>query len=189
MQGTVRLMGLAAAVSALAVMLLAINAQAGFVGSPPRLVEAGAGCAAGATGEVCANLFANGRAMAPGGPAQVREVALTLNGGGNATEVGLYLQGFVSRGPASDRICSAADPASKFDFEVTVAGRMLYTGSLADFAAAHSAPMTQLPIPARGSGWAPGDTVRVTLAVRLDASADNSYMGCITDTEFVWLAA
>ena len=184
-----RLAGLAAVVSALAMMLLAINAQATFLGSAPSLTETGAGCASLPSGEVCANLFANGDAMAPGGPAEVRAVALTLTGGGNHTEVGLHLQNFLSRGPASDDTCSAADPGSKFDFEVTVAGRVLYTGSLAGFAATYSGSARQLPIPGRSGGWARGDQVRVTLAVRLDASADNSYMGCTTDTDFVWLAA
>ena len=108
---------------------------------------------------------------------------------GHHCQVGLHLQNFLSRGPASDGTCSAADPGSKLDFEVTVAGRVLYMGSLAGFAATYSGSARQLPIPGRSGGWARGDQVRVTLAVRLDASADNSYMGCTTDTDFVWLAA
>ena len=189
MQEWAKWAGLAAAVSALAVMLLAINAQAAFLGSAPRLTETGAGCTAGPSGEICANLFATGEAMAPGGPAEVSDATHTLTGGSGATEVGLYLQGFASRGAASEPTCSAADPASKFEFDVTVSGKMLYSGNLSYFAAMHSGPLTQLLIPGRSGRWVPGDTVRVTLAVKLDASADNTYMRCTTDTEFVWLAA
>ena len=175
-------------VAGLAAALLAVNAQAALPGAAPTLTERGVGCSAAAAGEVCANLFAGGGPMAPGGPAEVRTAVLTLNGGSASTTVGLYFQGFASRGPASDRICSATDPASKFDFTVTAGGRVLYEGTLADFAATHLSPPTELLIPGRSDRWARGETMPVTLAVKLDRSADNSYMGCASDTEFVWLA-
>ncbi|HVD02241.1 MAG TPA: hypothetical protein VNG93_14050 [Candidatus Dormibacteraeota bacterium] len=182
---------LTAVVAGLAAAVIAVNAQAAFTAGVPTLTQTGPGCTAVRGGQTCGDLFAGAGVMAPGGPAEVRQAVLTYNGSAPSTATGLYLEHFASRGAASAPVCTAADPASKFDFTVSADGQVLYQGNLASFAAAHSDPSTRLSLPG-GSGrldhWAPGDTVAVTLAVSLDRSADNAYMGCSTDTQFTWFA-
>ena len=180
---------LTAAVAALSATVLGINAQAAFMVSAPTLTEQGDRCGTHQSDGTCAISFSGGSPMAPGGPAEVRATVLSLNGGGIKTVVGLYFQGFASRGPASDRSCSAADPAAKFDLSVSVNGHVLYQGTLADFAATHFSPHSQLPVPGPSGHWAPGQTVQVRMGVKLDQSADNSHVGCVTDTDIVWLAS
>lgn len=182
---------LAAAAVALAAATLAINAQAGFVGTRPSLTQSRPGCTTTATGQACVALFGADQTLAPGGPAVSRQLDLTFNGSKSSTAAGLYFNNFSSRGSASDPICTAPDPASKFDFTVSAEGQVLYRGTLAGFAASHHDPASRLALPGRSGSadhWAPGDSVTITLAVELDRSADNQYMGCTTGTDFVWFA-
>jgi hypothetical protein len=182
---------LAAVVAGLAAAVVAVNAQAAFSGGVPTLTQSGSGCTTVAGGQTCGDLFAGAGRLAPGGPAEVRQAVLTFNGSSSSRSAGLYLEHFASRGAGSAPVCTAADPASKFDFTVSAEGQTLYQGTLAGFAATHVDPASRLALPG-GSGrldrWAPGDTVAVTLSVSLDRSADNSYMGCSTDTQFTWFA-
>ncbi|HVC78141.1 MAG TPA: hypothetical protein VND96_16645 [Candidatus Micrarchaeaceae archaeon] len=182
---------LVAAFVALAAATLAVNAQAGFISTRPSLTQTGPRCATTTTGQVCDALFGGGQPMAPGGPAVSRQVTLTFKGSQSSTAAGLYFKNFSSRSNSSDPICTAADPASKFNFTVSAEGQVLYQGTLADFAASHSDPASRLALPGHSGSadrWAPGDSVTITLAVKLDRSADNQYMGCSTNADFVWFA-
>jgi len=191
MDGRVVFGRLAAVIAGVAAATMTVNAEAAFAGAPAGLRESGSGCQAVTGGQACSDLFAGRAPLAPGGPAVVRQVTLTFTGTTGSRSAGLYTGAFSSRGAASDPVCTAIDPASKFDFTVSAGGRDLYRGTLAGFAAAHHDPSTRLALPG-GSGvldrWAPGDTVTVGLAVGLDRSADDSDMGCTTDTQFTWFA-
>jgi hypothetical protein len=182
---------LTAVVAGLAAAVIAVNAQAAFSGGVPTLTQSGAACSAVKGGQTCGDLFAGAGVLAPGGPAEVRQAVLTFNGTGPSRAAGLYLEHFASRGAASDPVCTAADPASKFDFTVSANGQVLYQGTLSAFAATHLDPSSRLSLPGRTGQpdrWTPGDTVAVDLSVSLDRSADNSYMGCTADTQFTWFA-
>jgi len=182
---------LTATLAGLAAAVIAVNAQAGFSGSVPTLTQVGPGCSAVSGGQSCGDLFAGAGRLASGVPAEVSQSMLTFNGTVSSRAAGLYVDRFASRGAGSDAVCTAADPASKFDFTVTANGRVLYQGTLAGFAASHADPSSRLSLPGASGQldrWAPGDTVAVDLSVSLDRSADNSYMGCTTDTQFTWFA-
>jgi hypothetical protein len=182
---------LAAIVAGLAAAAIAVNAQAAFAGTAPSLTESGPGCITSSAGQVCGDLFAGSAPLAPGGPAAIRQAILTFTGSHASSSAGLFLGGFTSRGAASNPLCTASDPGSKFDFTVAAGGKVLYRGTLTGFAAAHSDPATRLQLPGAAGladRWAPGDTVTVELAMTLDQSADNSFMGCTTDAVFTWFA-
>jgi hypothetical protein len=181
----------AAVIAGVAAATMGVNAEAAFAGAPAGLQESGSRCHAVTGGQLCSDLFGGQGPLAPGGPAVMRQVALTFTGTTGSRSAGLYVGGYSSRGASSDPVCTASDPASKFDFTVSAGGRELYRGTLAGFAAGHHDPSTRLALPG-DSGvldrWAPGDTVTVDLAVSLDRSADDSDMGCTTDTQFTWFA-
>jgi len=172
--------GKLAALLAGLVMTLLAPSQPGFSASRPHLVADGGH-----------DLFAGASALAPGGAALISDAIVTFTGQRASRAAGLYFSSFASRGRASQPTCTAADPAAKFDFTVSEDDALLYQGTLADFAAAHRDPASRLPLAGRGGvfdRWAPGDTMTVSLAVALDRSADNSLMGCTTDTRFAWFA-
>jgi len=182
---------LAASGAAIGAAILAGTAHAGFVSSPATLTQSGPGCSQSASSQVCGNLFAAAGPMAPGGPALSRTVTLTYSGSAASTEAGLYLQGFQSRTAGSAATCTAADPASRLDLTVSEGGQTLYQGTLSDFAAEHSDPAGRLALTGaagRPDTFNPGDRVNVTLAIGLDRSAGNEYMGCSSTTNFVWIA-
>lgn len=189
--GTRLLPRLGAIVAGLAAAVVAVSAHASFSGGAPTLTQGGPGCTPIAGGQTCGNLFAGGGPLAPGGPAESSRVVLTYSGSSESRATGLYLERFASRGAGSGATCTAADPASKFDLTVSAGGQTLYQGTLAAFAAAHLDPALRLALPGRSGHldrWAPGDTVPVTLSVSLEGSADDSYMGCSTDSQFTWFA-
>ena len=182
---------LAASGAAIGAAILAGTAHAGFVTAPPSLTQSGPGCSQSASSQVCGNLFTAAGPMVPGGPALSRTVTLAYSGSAASTEAGLYLQGFQSRTADSAATCSAADPASKLDLTISEGGSTLYQGSLSDFAAAHSDPAGRFALAGatgRPDTFNPGDRVDVSLAIGLDRSAGNEFMGCLSTTDFVWFA-
>lgn len=182
---------LAASGAAIGAAILAGTVHAGFVTTPATLTQSGPGCSQSASSQVCGDLFPAAGPMTPGGPALSRTVTLTYSGSAASTEAGLYLQGFQSRTAASALTCTAADPASKLDLTISQGGRTLYQGSLSDFAAAHSDPADRFALAGtsgRPDSWNPGDKVDASLAVGLDQSAGNEYMGCTSTTDFIWFA-
>lgn len=123
----------------------------------------------------CAPLFDGAEILFPGGPAVTRSVTVTWHGNGRpASAFGLYGDHLVTH-------CAGVNPAAKLDLTVSQDGVLLYSGTLAGFAAEHGSAPDALP--------ARGDSGRFTIAVALDGSADNRYMGCSSTADLVWIAS
>jgi hypothetical protein len=123
----------------------------------------------------CATLFDGSTALFPGGPAIERSTTVTWHGNGHpASAFGLYVDNVGTR-------CAAADPAEKLDLTITQDGRLLYQGTLRQLTASHGAASDALPVH--------GDRGRFRIAVALDPSADNRYMGCVSTADLVWIAS
>ena len=139
-------------------------------------------CAAPVRNAACATLFDGSDILFPGGPAAQRTVTVTWHGGGRpASFLGLFVGNFSSRSASSRPGCTAPDPASRLDLSISQDSRPLYLGTLSAFARDHGSAPSALP--------AAGDSGRFTIAVALDANADNSYMGCVSSADLVWTAS
>jgi len=138
-------------------------------------------CTAPSRQAACATLFDGRQLLFPGGPAAERSVAVAWNGSRPAAALGLYVDNFSSRNSRSQAGCTAPDPASRLDLTVTQDGRAIYEGTLSDFAQNHGSATTALR--------ARGESGRFTIAVSLDSAADNSYMGCVSTADLVWIAS
>ena len=128
----------------------------------------------------CAPLFDGAETLFPGGPAVERSVTVTWHGG-RASEFALYVDHFTSHDARSQPRCAAEDPAGKLDLRVDQDGVLLYQGTLGDFQRAHGTASDGLRLR--------GDSGRFTIAVALDRSADNAYMGCVSSADLVWIAS
>jgi hypothetical protein len=144
-----------------------VSGQAGDCTAPTRLAA-------------CARLFDGSGVLFPGGPAVERSVTVTYHGG-HASGFGLYLDQFTSRDGRSQPGCTTADPADKLDLAVSQDGRLLYQGTLSDFHREHGTAPDALPLH--------GDSGRFTISVAMERSADNTYMGCVSTTDLVWIAS
>jgi hypothetical protein len=181
------------------VALLAMHQLTTAFAAPPigltNLAGSAADCTAPAANAVCASLFHGGAPLYPGGPAQTASVTIGYHAGTATSAFGVYLPIFASRASASAPMCSAADPASKLDLLITQGAHTVYQGTLADFALAHHDPASMLHLAGGhdGSGaidrWANGDQSNFTIAVTLDSTAGNPYMGCVSSADIAWLAA
>ncbi|HEX6548896.1 MAG TPA: hypothetical protein VF134_09160 [Candidatus Dormibacteraeota bacterium] len=151
-------------------------------------------CAAPTTNAVCAPLFDGHEMLWPGRKLAPATVEIGYHGSQPASVVGLYVSRFETRTPGSGASCTAPDPASTLDLSIDQGGQTIYQGTLSDFASAHGAARTLLPLRAGhdGSGtgerWQPGDSSTFSFTVGLDASAGNSYMGCVSSADLTWLA-
>lgn len=105
-------------------------------------------------------------------------------GTGRASELGIEAVHFLSRSPASDPSCTAADPASKLTLTVRTAGSILFEGTMTEFARSHGSPDAMLALP---GPWISGRAHAVTITVGLDRAADNAYMGCVSRADLNWL--
>lgn len=144
-----------------------------------------ADCAAPVRDSACATLFSGATALAPGGPAQVRQVRITYSGDRPAT-LGVFADRFSARSPQSSATCQAADPAGMLDVTITEGASTLYRGTLAGLAAEHGSAPQLLALPGT---WTSGAAHTYQLAVGLDPAAGNDYMGCVSAADFVWVAA
>ena len=140
----------------------------------------GGDCTAPTRLAACAPLFDGTGVLFPGGPAVERSVTVTYHGG-HASAFGLYLDQFTSREARSQPGCTTADPADKLDLAITQDGRLLYQGTLSSFHREHGTAPDALPLH--------GDSGRFTISVAMERSADNSYMGCVSTTDLVWIAS
>jgi hypothetical protein len=143
-------------------------------------------CAAPTRASVCAALFDGTSPLFPGGPAQVKQVRIAYSGDRPAHSLGLYLDHFASRAPASQAMCRAADPADALDIRVAEGDQVLYEGPLSDLATVHGAPQSMLDLP---GPWSGGQPHTFSISVVLDGAAGNAYMGCVSTADFVWLAS
>lgn len=120
----------------------------------------------------------------PGGPASTATVRLRYQGG-QAAIVSLVARqrDFAARIPS--HLCSASDPEQKFLVALATDGGFSYVTQLSDFESDGVVVLGQ----AKAGAWSPGESHLVRLAISLDRSADNSYMGCTADVAFAWSAA
>jgi hypothetical protein len=175
---------LAATVAAIATAALASTASAGLNPGGGALGQRGAQCSSAGLTQVCSGLFDGEQALYPGGPSQSASLTLDYQGTRPAAHAGLFLRHFVSRATGSDAACTAADPASMLRLTVVRDGSAVFDGSLSALAAhADSAGMASI------GRLAAGGTAHLTVTVSMDRAADNSYMGCLSKADFVWLAA
>jgi len=172
------------AVFAIATTALATTASAGLNPSGGALVQHGAQCSSAGLTQVCSGLFDGGQALYPGGPSETASLTLDYRGSKPAAQAGLFLEHFVSRAPGSDSACTAADPAAMLLVSVVRDGSSVFEGSLSSLAThADSASMASI------GRLAAGGVANLTVTVKLDRAADNSYMGCVSKADFVWFAA
>jgi hypothetical protein len=129
----------------------------------------------------CATLFGGSATIFPGGPAVERSATVTWHGGSHPSSFGLYLDRFSGRDARSQPGCTAADPADKLDLAVSQDGVLLYQGTLSSFNRDHGTAPDALKLR--------GDSGRFTISVALERSADNSYMGCVSAADLVWIAS
>jgi len=172
------------AVAAIATAALATTASAGLNPGGGALVQHGAQCSSAGLTQVCSGLFDGGQALYPGGPAEAASLTLDYRGTKPAAQASLFLQHFVSHAPGSDSACTAADPAAMLLVSVVRDGSSVFEGSLSSLAThADSASMASI------GRLAAGGVANLTVTVKLDRAADNSYMGCVSKADFVWFAA
>lgn len=176
-------------VAALAVAAIAAgsSAQASFHPGAVSLTATAAGCSPAATGSECSRLFDGGQVLFPGSAPITRSITVSYAGDRSSTEAGLYLTHFTSRATRSGAGCTAADPGSMLTLTVSLGGTVLYEGTLSAFAATHADPTTLVTI--NGGRLNPGQAVTLTMSIAMNRAADNSYMGCASDTNFAWYAA
>jgi hypothetical protein len=145
-----------------------VSGQAGDCTAPTRLAA-------------CATLFDGSGMLFPGGPAVERSLTVTWHGSSHPSAFGLYFDKFTSRDVRSQPGCTTLDPTDKLDLTVTQDGRLLYQGTLSSFHREHGSAPDALPLH--------GDSGRFTISVAMEQSADNSYMGCVSTTDLVWIAS
>ena len=162
---------------------------------------AGSQCAASTAAGVCATLFSSAStALKPGDPDKSNTVTITYTGNLPTTSFGLYAANYQAKGAGSSSLCTAANPASKLNVQVTQGATIIFPtagsgyGTLADFAATYSSSAAMLSLKGGTSGagtagvWNQNDASTFTILVNLDASADNAYQGCQSLADFVWFA-
>jgi hypothetical protein len=144
-----------------------LSGQAGDCKTPTRMAA-------------CAPLFDGSGLFYPGGPAVERSVTVTWHGG-HPSAFGLYVDKFSSHDARSQPGCTTADPADKLNLLVAQDGNLLYQGTLSSFHREHGTAPDALHLH--------GHSGRFTISVAMDLSADNAYMGCVSTTDLVWVAA
>jgi len=132
-------------------------------------------------------IFNSSQQYIPGDTPTVEYAHLRLAGPVSSSAAGLYITNFQSKAPSSLSICTAPNPADKFDVTIDEGSQVLYSGTLSDLASEHNSPQTLLPI--SGGVLKPGQTATIKLSVGLDVSADNPYMGCSVSASLAWYAA
>lgn len=149
--------------------------------------------------KTCEAIFsADTTGFVPGAPDKVNAVTLTYHSPQPARMVGLYAANFVARDAASNRHCTASDPAVKINLQILQGTEIVYPasgvgyGTLAQFAKDYGPGKAWLPLRSlRSFGlgtWLTNDSTRLTFRANLDRSADNTYQGCISRSDFVWVA-
>ena len=168
-------------------------------------VVSGSDCSTSTSNGTCATLFSAGTTgFVPGGADSTNTVTITYTGTITTATFGLHVANYASEAVSSPASCTAADPASKINLQIVQGsgpGTIIYPiigsgyGTLANFATTYTGTGALLHLDGGtdGSGatdvWANGDNSLFTINVNLDASADNTYQGCLSEADFVWYAA
>lgn len=181
--------------AAVAIGLLAHSVTGAFASDAVGMTNvtgAAADCSQPVHDGACATLFKGSEVMWPGKPPEQATVGIKYTG--SATHVfGVYFSKFASRSTLSGAYCTTADPADKMNLVIAQAGRIVYQGTLSQFAAAHHDPSSVLVLNGGRDGagqpgrWASGDASSFQISVGLDRSADNPYMSCVTTADIAWI--
>ncbi len=160
-------------------------------------VVAGANCTTQTNSGTCATIF-NASALKPGAADQTNTVTVTYGGTLGTSDFRLYTTGYQGKAAASSPLCTAAAPASKLNVQVKQGATIVYPtsgtgyGTLDAFATTYAAAASGLALKG-GTGtagvWSTNDAATFTIAVDLDATADNTYQGCQSVATIVWYAA
>ncbi len=129
----------------------------------------------------CARLFDGSQPLSPGGPANAMRVRISYQGGKPAAALGVYVANFTARTPGSAAICTAPDPTDKLNVRLAQGSTVVYDGTLSELAREHAGPAGSLQLRPQSSTF--------TIAVSLDPTAGNSYMGCVSTADLVWIAS
>jgi predicted ribosomally synthesized peptide with SipW-like signal peptide len=170
-------------------------------------VIAGANCAAPTANGTCATLFgaSNASALKPGAADISNSATITYTGNISPTsDFRLYVANYNTKTGSSAAACTAVNPASKLDLQVSVGTggtpTIIYPvsgvgyGTLDGFATTYTtnANGLQLKGGAQGAGaagvWATSDVSQFNIKLHLDTTADNTYQGCQSVTDLVWWA-
>ena len=162
----------------------------------------GINCTTATTNGTCATLFSSSTTgFQPGGADSSNTVTITYTGSITTASFGLHAANYTSESGGSAASCTAADPASKLNLQIKQGSTIVYPtsgsgyGSLSSFATTFSsnAALLHLDGGSNGAGtldqWATSDSSVFTININLDTSADNTYQGCQSQTDFVWYAA
>ena len=165
-------------------------------------VVSGSNCTADTNSGVCAAIFsAATTALKPGGTDKSNTVTITYTGSVPTGDFRLYATGYTSKTASSSAFCTATDPATKINLQIRQGASVIFPtsgigyGTLAAFSGAYSTPTNGLRLNGgtQGAGsagvWSTADLSTFTIAVNLDATADNPYQGCQSTATFVWYAA
>jgi hypothetical protein len=100
-----------------------------------------------------------------------------------ARSVGVFAANLSDPALGTSPLCRSSDLSDRLELEITTAaGSLLYRGSVAELARSHGDPSTSVRLagPIGVGRW------KVRFAVRLDPTADNSYMGCRASVDINW---
>jgi hypothetical protein len=159
-------------------------------------VVSGSNCATETASGVCATIF-NATAMKPGAADRSNTVAITYTGTLATSDFRLFAQSYQGRTASSSALCTAASPATKLNLQIKQGPTVVFPisgagyGTLDAFATSYTTAANGLQLKG-GSGtpgaWSTSDGATFTIALNLDATADNTFQGCQSQTSLAWYA-
>jgi hypothetical protein len=156
-------------------------------------VVTGSDCGSGTYGGTCATLF-NLANLKPGATASNNTVTITYTGSIPTTSFGVHAATHVAKDAASGAGCQATTPSDKINLVLKQGASIIFSGTVAGFATAHpvSTPLS-LSGGTNGNGsagvWSNTNSSVFTIEIGLDGSAGNTYQGCVSKIDLVWIAA
>jgi hypothetical protein len=143
-------------------------------GQPVITVADATGDAAQSCATGCAPAISTESAIMVPGVLQTKKLKVSYNGSGG--RLAIRLGRYSAKAADSSPLCRAADPADKIDLRIEQDGRLVFDGTLSEFAGVAGAELSTSR-----------DSV-VTFTYGLDGSAGNAYMGCRSAADLVWEA-
>ena len=171
-------------------------------------VISGTNCSTPTSNGTCATLFGAGNAgsLMPGGADVTNTVTITYTGTVTPTsDFRLYSANYSSKLGSSPASCTAANPGSALDLQVSV-GTLLPVviyptsgvgyGTIDGFATTYTSSANGLQLRGGTNGvgaagvWATNDNSIFNIKVHLDGTAaTNPYQGCQSQVDVVWFAS
>lgn len=161
----------------------------------------GSNCSAATNSGTCATLFTASTSLQAGGSDLTNTVTIAYTGSVATGDFRLYGTSYSSKSGSSSPSCTATDPAAKINLRVKQGTTIIYPtsgtgyGTLAGFASTYTSTNNGLQLKGGNDGsgsagvWSSGDQSTFTIAVNLDASADNTYQGCQSVVSLNWYAS